>query len=496
MWNRINLRIRIHTLLIALIFITLAGGLVMVWYTYQMQGLINYIAEKNVAVLHAAEELEIALVNQKGFVSYYFLDGDPNWLKQLEEYRQIFKERLDEAYQRTETPQQREAIDKIESEYKRYVASKDQVIAYYRAGSRELGASLHQKVRQNFFKILELTNDFKKVQIDQITQAREKTHNQAERLRIIAITAMVAVFLLGGLLAFVLTSQVLGPVRRLALTADREGGPLKPVNEITALSRGVRGLMDDIDHSRSELEKSQQVLLQAEKMALVGKLAAGTAHSIRNPLTSVKMRLFSLSRSLDLNEHQKEDFEVISGEIAHIDTIVENFLEFSRPPRLKMQRVCPSDVVDLSIKLLRYRLESYNVDIRLERQGLIPDIQADPEQFKEALLNILVNACEAMRGGGTIVIHEKTGVAGPFGEAVVIRLSDNGPGIPESIQNRVFQPFFTTKEQGTGLGLCIAARIIEQHGGSLDLQSKEGEGATFIISLPIKESNLEQNPDH
>lgn len=496
MWNRINLRTRIHALLIALIFITLAGGLVMVWYTYQMQGLINYIAERNVAALHAAEELEIALVSQKGFVSYYFLDGDPNWLKQLEEYRQIFKSRLHEAYQRTETPQQREAIDKIESEYKQYVASKDRVISYYREGSRELGAELHKNVRQRFFKILELTNDFKRIQINQITQANEKSRIQAERLRIIAVTAMLAVFLLGGLLAFVLTSQVLGPVRRLAMKADREGAPLKPMNEIKALSRGVRGLMDDIDHSRSELEKSQQVLLQAEKMALVGKLAAGTAHSIRNPLTSVKMRLFSLARSLDLNKDQKEDFEVISGEIAHINTIVENFLEFSRPPKLKMQRVCPSDVVDLSIKLLRHRLESHHVSIKLEREGPVPDIEADPEQFKEALLNILINACEAMKGGGILTIHEEKGPSGPFEKTVVIRLSDNGPGIPESIHDKVFQPFFTTKDQGTGLGLCIAARIIEQHGGSLDLTSKEGEGAAFVINLPILESSIAQNPDH
>jgi len=485
MWNRINLRTRIYTILTALIAITLVGGIVMVWYTYQMQSLINYITEKNVKALQTAEELEIALINQKGFVSYYFLDGDPEWLNQLGEYRNKFNKCLLEARQRTETQQQMDAIDKIESEYRQYITFKDQVITHYRTGERELGASLHQKVRDHFFKLLESTEEFKKMQIEQIRQATDRSHAQAWQLRIIAGSAIITVFLLGALLAFVLANQVLGPVRRMALKADREGAPNRPVNEVKALSRGVRGLMDDIDHSRSELEKSQAVLLQAEKLALVGKLAEGTAHSIRKPLTSVKMRLFSLGRSLELDEVQKEDFEVISSEIAHVDTIVENFLEFSRPPKLRMQKVCPSDVVDLAVKSLQHRLETYNVTIKVHRQGSIPEIEADPEQLKEVLLIILVNACEAMRGGGSIVIREEQGFLKALGKIAVIRLSDNGPGIPESIQDEIFQPFFTTKEEGTGLGLSIASRIVEQHKCFLDLISKEGEGTTFVIVLPL-----------
>ena len=102
------------------------------------------------------------------------------------------------------------------------------------------------------------------------------------------------------------------------------------------------------------------------------------------------MRLFSLSRALELLAPQKEDYEVISDEIRHIDTIVENFLEFSRPPKLKMQRVSPSDVVDLAIKLLEHRLQSYEVEIKLQRRLTLPQIQVDPEQLKEVLVNLLV----------------------------------------------------------------------------------------------------------
>ena len=105
--------------------------------------------------------------------------------------------------------------------------------------------------------------------------------------------------------------------------------------------------------------------------------------------------------------------------------------------------------------------------------------------MKEVLVNLIVNACEAMEGGGSIIILEEEGFAEPLERVVVIRLSDNGPGIPESIQDKVLEPFFTTKDEGTGLGLSIATRIIEEHGGWLDLTSEEGKGATFVITLPV-----------
>jgi signal transduction histidine kinase len=231
-------------------------------------------------------------------------------------------------------------------------------------------------------------------------------------------------------------------------------------------------------------------------MAMVGKLAAGMAHSIRNPFTSVKMRLFSLSRSLKLNDVQKEDFEVISEEIRHIDTVVQNFLEFSRPPRLKLQEVSPSSVVDSTVLLLEHRLKSYKVSIKTNRGKMLPHIHVDPDQLKEVLVNLVVNACEAMENGGEIIITEAETVTSQGEKAVVIKVADNGPGIPVSMQDKILQPFFTSKEEGTGLGLSIVERIIEEHNGRLDFFSKEGEGTAFIITLFEKENNFGDDSDH
>jgi len=242
--------------------------------------------------------------------------------------------------------------------------------------------------------------------------------------------------------------------------------------------------MEDVDQTQTQLQQSREHLLQSEKLAMVGKLAAGVAHTIRNPLTSVKMRLFSMERSLALSPAQREDFEVISEEIRHIDTIVRNFLEFSRPPKLKIQPVSLSDVVDSAIQLLRHRIESYGVEVELIRQRRLLPIGGDPEQLKEVFVNLMINACEAMTGGGRIVLREEEGVAEPLGHVVVVRVSDNGPGILEGLLEKIFQPFFSSKEEGTGLGLSIAARIIEDHHGWITVRSRESKGTTFIITLP------------
>ncbi|MBL0700851.1 MAG: MCP four helix bundle domain-containing protein, partial [Desulfosarcina sp.] len=359
MWTKINLRNRIYLILTSLVLITFAGGLVMVWYTYRIEGLLTSIIDRNLAAYQAAQELETALVNQKGFVSYYFLDSDPEWLRKLGEYRQIFKERINQVRRLVNSEEQKKTVDLISLEYKQYILAKDRVIALYKAGEYETGAKLHKKVRNRFFTILDLCNRYKNIHTQSIILAKNESSIRAGNLRIVAASAMFIEFFLALFLVIVLAKYILGPVRRLTKEVNKTGGFDVPGNEIKALRSSVRGLMDDMDQTHWELEKSREHLQQAEKMAMVGKLAAGMAHSIRNPFTSVKMRMFSLGRYLDLSSNQKEDFEVISEEIRHIDTLLQNFLEFSRPPKLKMQQISPSVIVDLVIQLLEHRLKSY-----------------------------------------------------------------------------------------------------------------------------------------
>jgi signal transduction histidine kinase len=199
------------------------------------------------------------------------------------------------------------------------------------------------------------------------------------------------------------------------------------------------------------------------------------------------MRLFSLKRNLELTEFQQEDFEVVSEEMRRLDNIVRNFLEFSKPHKLKKQPVNISQVIDMTVDLLCYRLELNSVEIIRKQSANLPSIDADPELLKEVFVNLMVNACEAMENGGKIIISEEEALAENIGRAVLVKFTDNGPGMSEEVRKRVLEPFETTKENGTGLGLFIAVRIIEEHGGTMELHSKEGQGTTFAITFPASE---------
>lgn len=495
MWKRLSLRARIYILLAALVCTTLVGSLVTLWHTRSMDSLLVSLIDKNLASFQAAEQLQTSLLQQKGFLTYYFLDGNPGWLNQMEQHQQDFAQWLQKARKSSYTEAMKEVLQQIETDNRAYIKSRQEVIELYRRDDREAGARLHWEVRRQFVNLLGLCERYKLMHEYAIARVRTESQTQARFINAFALAALPIVTVFGALLAYILIKQILGPIRRLALEAAPTGPEAHGKDEVKTLSRRVHSLIEDVDQAQTELERSQEHLLQTGKWAMLGKLAAGVAHSIRNPLTSVNMRIYSLKRSLPMSPSQKEDFEVISEEIRHLDAIVRNFLEFSRPPKLKMQPLSPSDVVDGAVQLLRYRLESYGVEVKLLRDQRLPEIMADPDQLKEVLANLLVNACEVMVNGGIITIQEEVRLIPGLGRAAVIKMSDTGPGIPESIQEQVFQPFYSTKEEGTGLGLSIATRIIQNHGGMLELESIENEGATFIITLPLKESEHGQNSD-
>lgn len=486
MWQQLSLRARIYVLLVALLILSLAGGGSTIWYTYHIRGHLVAILDTHIDAYRNAEALEIALVNQKGFVTYYFMDHDPDWLRQLGEHRQIFLQHLEKARSGAVDGEQRRIIDQIDSQYKRYIDTKNRVIELYKNGETAAGATLHVQTRQRFFDLIQLCEDFKTIHTTQLAETQRQSLVKAQQLRIVAVTGIGTSILFILMLVLVLIQEILRPLDRLAKETSRSGQLQPTADVVKNLRQSVHGLMEDISTIHSELEKSQEHLAQAEKMALVGRLAAGMAHSIRNPFTSVQMRLFSLRRTLALDPTQKEDLDVISAEIRHIDTIVQNFLEFARPPRLQVQRTSSAAVVDSALQLLEHRLNSYHVSVAVERAADLPEITADPEQLKEVLVNLIVNACEAMTDGGHVVVSEQRQDDEVIGPAVCISVRDNGPGIEPGLQAKVFQPFFTTKEEGTGLGLSIVERIINEHGGRVVLESAAGQGTRFNLVLPVK----------
>ncbi|MEJ5376437.1 MAG: ATP-binding protein [bacterium] len=487
-WRRVSLRVRILVLVGAMASAALAGGLVTVLYMVWLGSVLTSISEKDVVAMRMARELEISLVMQKGFATYYAQDKDPHWLTQLDHYRNGFQHWLTKAMETAVDQEDRRLLERIRDAYLQYDSQRARVIELYSKGFDQEALFVHRSVRNKFLEISDLCESYSMLHEKHMEDARGQISRRADFINDLAMATMPGVVLLAAALGYVLLRQVLEPIRRLATESWTEPAGAPEPDEVKALTRRVRGLMEDVDQTRLQLEQSQEQLVRSEKLALVGKLAAGVAHSIRNPLTSVKMRIFSLERGQGLTPQQREDLSVVSEEIRQIDHILRTFLEFSRPPRLRMERVSPSQLVDGVIHLLRDRFRGYGVELMVERAEPLGEIYVDPDRLKEVLVNLMVNAAEAMGArGGRITIRERRESSASGQALVVLEVEDNGPGIPASIQDKVLQPFFSTKEEGTGLGLSIVARIVEEHGGWLELRSQEGEGATFIIKLPARE---------
>ena len=480
----LSLRTRIILLLSALVVINCAGAVVALWHSHYTQNLYTSVVKKDLAALTAAQDLETALIMQKGYTTYYFLNQDPKWLDQLAVYHHEFETLLVEAGKTAHSEEAWGILFSIQSAYLQFVKARDTVIDDYKHSRLEQGATLHWQVREQFQSIYDLCEAYKNLHQDSISLTYAQYGRRVNMVTAATWGAIPLSTLFSGLLAGVLFLQVLNPIRRLAMNATHSKDPVD--NEIRVLADRVQDLIADVDTVQDKLQQSRKHLLQSEKMAVVGKLAAGVAHSIRNPLTSVKMRLFSLERSLSLDTNQKEDFDVVSEEVANIDHIVRSFLEFARRPKLKKGLMSPSRVVDTALTLLKHRLESCQVRTVLDRSKDLPEMEVDPEQLKEVLVNLLINGCEAAKVGGEITIREELGEDEKLGLVALIHVRDSGPGIPDSLRDKVFEPFFSTKEEGSGLGLSIARRIMEEHGGTIGFEEPEmNRGAGFVLALPL-----------
>jgi len=238
---------------------------------------------------------------------------------------------------------------------------------------------------------------------------------------------------------------------------------------------------------RTRLVQSEAVLERQEKLATLGTLAAGIAHEIRNPLTSIKARLYTLAKHIKGNEAGLSDSTVISDEIARLERIVQDVLQFARPsePRFKVVRAdTPLREVH---SLMAAALEQSHIRLALDSQTE-QLVSMDVSLIKQVLVNLVRNAAEAIEEQGTVTLRAHARQAklnGRVQEVAVLEVADNGKGIPPEVEQRLFDPFFSTKEAGTGLGLSIAARIVDKHGGALQYQTRVGRGTTFGIVLPI-----------
>ena len=234
---------------------------------------------------------------------------------------------------------------------------------------------------------------------------------------------------------------------------------------------------------RDEMQTREQ-LRQSEKLAALGKLSAGLAHELRDPLDTVGRVISGMARDQAGEPGTKngvaEDLKVVQDEVQRVRLLVDQFLEFAHPRPPHFQRERMDEIVEETLLLIGPEARVRKVVIHKDWAADLPRVWVDGAQMKQVLLNLLLNAVQAMPDGGSLTVH-----VGVSGGSLLVSIADEGEGIPPQVRPQLFDPFFTTREGGTGLGLSIAQRIIEGHNGRLRLFSHPGRGTTVCVRLPL-----------
>ncbi len=488
---RLNLATKFSATIVSVVGLAILSTAAVLLATWHIRTLMRDTIQEDLPSIQASVELQMALCKPGRFLASYILDGgNRKWLNDLQEEKQAFNEGLAKSRGKVRTKEERGSLDRLERAYRQYEAKRDKVVQLYdHAEVEEAKRVLFADVNDLYQKAVDRVDDFvASTQRDLDARMAAVEAQVAWATGLVAATVATTIGL-GAVLLGLFFRGVLFPLRRMMVDARHFSGEEataagQPQDELRAVGDYLRVLMLDMADTRTNLERSRHQLFQSEKLASVGMLAASVAHEIRNPLTAMKMWLFSIRKAVGHDPDLDRSFDIVSEEMARLESIVRNFLEFSRPPELKPCPQSLSEVIDNTLDLIRHQIDEKKIILNHERLTGLPPVMADREQLKQVLINLLSNAVEATPEGGQICVRATLEPDGAGGPMVVVRVQDSGPGIPEEARRHVFEPFFTTKEHGTGLGLCIAARIMVRHGGRLVLEPSREQGTSFAVWTP------------
>jgi signal transduction histidine kinase len=251
------------------------------------------------------------------------------------------------------------------------------------------------------------------------------------------------------------------------------------VQFVEAEGEPVGGLVTLRDAStRARLEDQIDI---TTKLAALGKITSGVAHEVKNPLNAMVLQLELLkSRLGDYGELVAPQLQVLSSELQRLDRVVKTFLDFTRPVEVRPRDMDIESLVREVFTLAEPQAQQNNVQLVFERNGIVPPLRADPDLMKQALLNLVLNGCQAMPSGGRLRVMPRV-----FPDRIDLEIADQGVGIPPEAHSRIFSLFFSTKPGGTGVGLAMAFRIVQLHNGWMDFSSEVARGTTFRVSLPL-----------
>jgi signal transduction histidine kinase len=353
---------------------------------------------------------------------------------------------------------------------------------------------------------------------DMLDDAIRIADEQVKYAYITVFTVVGIIIVFGGILTFTVPRVITRPILRLVEVTKKVASgnfsqrveKLNGSSEISMLTQAFNNMLESIEYHERELEKKnaenlrlleetkrfneileakieeatkeikekQDGLIKTERLATIGELATGIAHEIRNPLSGIAVAL-ELMKNETHNEEHNQTISDILKELSRLERIIKGLLQLGHPRSLNLIECDPNEIIETALNLAS--LKAKERGIMVEKKLDCKDrFQVDPEQIQQVLLNLLINGIDAMDGSSGKLTVETEGSNGQ----VKIKISDTGCGLSEKNKERIFHPFYSTKEHGTGLGLSISRRIVETHKGKLLISSEEGKGSTFTVVIP------------
>jgi two-component system NtrC family sensor kinase len=268
----------------------------------------------------------------------------------------------------------------------------------------------------------------------------------------------------------------------------------RTIDELLSVERQLSASLEaKVEERTAALRAAQARLIQSEKLAVIGQLASSLAHELNNPLQAIQSGLGLVMSQLETGNSSRvrDDLNTIQEELERIEAIFRQMLDFYRPVSFEYLPLDLNTICEGVRVLMRKRLQETNIALKLELADSLPLTCGDSNQIKQVLINLILNAAEALAsGGGTITLRTAHN-----GQEACLSVTDDGPGISPQHRARLFEPLFTTKTRGLGLGLAISQEIVQRHGGSISAHSTLGQGTTFTAFLPVREQCHDEQPD-
>jgi signal transduction histidine kinase len=441
-------------------------------YLFQEQESSAEALGENIASHRAAAALEESLAALLSVV-----ENRPEGVPVLNERA---AEHIAKAREYADQPAEQEMVGQLEDGFQRYLTAWARVAADPSA-DRSARARVAALLQNNVVKVCQQLREYNAQRIvDSDIEHRANLRRLAWGLAAIGGSAGLAGLFVGygvarGLSRSIQRIQVQVQGAAGLLGEDLPAVELVGGGTLAQLDRQVQALVGRVEGVVLALQQREREVRRAEQLAALGQLAAGMAHEIRNPMTSIQM----LVQAAGDDGLGADDLAVIAREVRRVERSLQTFLDYARPPKPAKAPTDLANVARETLDLIRGRAARQQVAARVADSPSPVTVNADPDQLRQVMVNLAINALDAMPGGGELTIEVRAD-----GPDTTVRVSDTGPGIAADYRARLFEPFASTKETGLGLGLVICRRIVEDHGGTITADDRSGGGARFTVRLP------------